>query len=186
MRKEVKFWTNSLDFGLITGVVLVAYSAVLFMTEQNAGALAYISYAFLIGGMVIGTLNLRNKGMGGYISYGRALGSCYVISLIAAVLSIAFFCIYISYIDEGILDKMIMQAEENMRAKNNMSDEQIEIAMGYTKKFMQPAWMAVFGFLAYAFFGIILSLITAAFLFKNNPNPFGDANNTAPIDQEIK
>ena len=183
MRKEVKFWTNSLDFGLITGVVSVALSAILFMTENEQNPLRWAGIIITVSGMVLGTLNLRNKGMGGFMSYGRALGSCYVITLVASVLGSLFFIVYINYVDTGWVDKQIFIAEENMRAENNMSDAQIEIAMGYAKKFMQPAIMTIMGFLAYAIGGLIISLITAAFLFKNNPNPFGDANNTAPLDQ---
>jgi len=63
----------------------------------------------------------------------------------------------------------LQQAEDKMFESNpELTDEQIDMAMGMTKKFMNPGMMAGMAFLAYTFFGLIFSLLASIFIKKED------------------
>jgi len=167
---------NSLTYGLLTAIVVSLYSILLMSMDVQSKSFGYISYLFIIIGMVYGSKNYREKTLGGYMTYGDALKSCTYIAVFIAAVSGIFIYIYTN-IDNSFIEKAIVKAQEEMEAKN-MEDEQIEIAIGYTRKFMQPFWMGVITFISYSFLGFVLGLIVAAFVKKENPNPFQDINPT--------
>jgi hypothetical protein len=68
-----------------------------------------------------------------------------------------------------MVGESLKQAEQNMIDKG-MSDDQIQLAMTWTKQFMSPVWMTVWAMLGTAFFGCILSLIVAAIFRRDDPN----------------
>src|ERR1051326_8828210 len=179
--KKNSLGANSLEFGVITAFSLIAFTAILMVAGLNQSPLAYLGYVLLIGGMVLGTLRFRKRAMGGYLTYGKAFGSCYLIMLFASVLLSIFLYVYIKFIDPNLMDNAMMQAEENMRQKG-MSDEQMEMGMKYVRMFMTPGAIAIMTIIFYQIFGSILGLIVAAFLSKANPNPLNiqDGTNTPP------
>jgi hypothetical protein len=68
-----------------------------------------------------------------------------------------------------MIKKILDQTEENM-VKKGMSDEQIELALKYSAKFMQPLWMAIMSIVMYTFWGTIISLIVGIFTKKEDPS----------------
>ncbi len=66
---------------------------------------------------------------------------------------------------------MLEQAEaEMLEANPELTDQQLEQAMMITSKMFSPGMMAVMTILGQAVLGAIMSLITAAFLKKDNPS----------------
>jgi len=60
-----------------------------------------------------------------------------------------------------------------------MSSEQIEMAMKYTKMFMTPVMMMIFGFLGNTIVGAIVGLLAAGITAK--AKPFMQEDNNTPI-----
>jgi hypothetical protein len=135
--------------------------------------------------MAWGTINYRNKGLNGFMSYGKAFGSCYLILLFASILLSVFMYVYIGFIDQHVMDKAMVQAEENMRQKG-MDDGQIAMGMKYAKMFMTPVAIGIITFIVYQLLGTILALLTAIFLRKDNPSPFDGVSGTDTLDNNIR
>ena len=123
----------------------------------------------MIGGMVWGTIEFRNKYSGGFITYGKAFSSCFWIGLIAGLLATIYMFVFVTFIHPGFINELLDQMREQMQASNaSMSDEQMEQAISMSSRFMSPVMMTVWGLVTYAAFSAILSLIVAIFLKKED------------------
>lgn len=165
---------STMTSGAILGVVLVIFSLVIYMTNLTyVTGIGYISYLFIIGGIVLGIKNYRDQEQQGFISYSQALGAGMLTVMFASIIVAVFVYLLYSVIDPGLIEKGIEVARENM-AKKNLNDEQVELAINMTKKFMSPGFIVIFTILGYAILGLIFSLIAAAFM-KKEKNIFSDA-----------
>ena len=102
--------------------------------------------------------------------YGSALGAGVMITLFAALISVATTYVYGGLINPHFTEVIIQSQADQLEAKG-LSAEKIEQVQKMSAPFMKlPAQMA-FGFLGGMFFGPVISLISAAFL--NRP-PSGE------------
>jgi len=168
--KKPSLAINALNYGLITGAVLIVYSLLLYIANLYMNKpLGYISYLFLLAGMVWGTIEYRKKALNGFMTYGQAFSSCFLIGLFAGILGTIYMFVFINYINPGFVNEIIEQARIQMQAKN-LNDDQIESALDYTRKFTTPLMMTVWGLVAYSLMSAILGLLAAIFLKKTDPD----------------
>jgi cobalamin biosynthesis protein CobD/CbiB len=170
--KQRSSMQNSLFYGLITGAVLVVFSLILYLTGQYMNkTLGYLSFVLLIVGMVYGTLEYRKNSTNGFLSYGKAFKSCFLIGLIAGVITAIYTFVFAQFIYPGYINEIIEQTRESMLTSGReMTEEQIETALEYTRKFTTPVMMTVMILFMYPAFSAILALITAIFLKKEDPS----------------
>lgn len=158
-------------WGAITGMIGIVYTLILYyadlMTNKPA---SWASYAILIVGIYLGTKAFRDQSLGGYISFGKALGTGVLISLFNAIISVIFMLILFLVIDPELMTKIMAEQQDKMLESGKITEEQMEQGMEMGKKFFIP--FAIFGGLvAGVFFGTIISLITSAIL-KKEGDPF--------------
>jgi hypothetical protein len=158
----------ALRYGLLTGLVSVIYSLILFIAELSENtAFSSLTYVFLIVGIVLAHKHFKKEN-GDYLSYGQGLGLGSLLSMVVGLMSGIFMYIYIKFIDssllENIRDKQLAELE-----KRNMSEEQIEQAMSITDKMMGPEMMVVFVIVGTLFAGFLLSLIISAITKHTRP-----------------
>ena len=162
---------NALYFGLITGAALVVYSLILYLSGQYMNkTLGYFSFILLVGGMVYGTLDYRKKNMNGFLTYGKAFSSCFLIGLFAGIIAAVYSFVFAQFIYPGYVNEILDKTRESMLSSGGgMTEEQIDTALEYTRKFTSPVMMAVMTLVIYPVFSAILSLIIAIFLKKEDP-----------------
>ncbi len=155
----------SLQFGLLTGLVMVVYTLILYLAGVDMHSYWNLfSYVFFIGGMFWGIINIREKQLDGVMSYGKAFGTGFWIALFAAVLLAVFAYFYMKYIDPSALAKATSEAENKILASNpNISDADLQKALDMVKVFTNPIMSAVSQFVSNLIFGTIFSLIIAIF-----------------------
>jgi len=78
--------------------------------------------------------------------------------------------VFMQFIDPDAMDKMMVVAEETLMDKG-FSDEQIEMQMGMSEKFMTPGFVSIMTIPTFTFFGFLFALITSAIL-KKEGDPF--------------
>ena len=162
----------ALKWGLITGIMLVVYSIILYTFNLTTNkALSLIIYGILIGGLILGMREYRANN-GGYMTYGEGMGLGALLSAIAGLLSSAFTVFYTQIIDPGFQERMIGQVRDQMEGQGQLSDEQIDKAIELMQKFQSPGLQFLFGLLGTILIGVVLSLIIAAFIRRNKTNPF--------------
>lgn len=160
-----------MNWGGILGLVLIAYSLVLYMLDANESSAAqWVSYVFIGAGIFLATKNKRDGDLNGVISYGQGLGIGVGVAFFASVLVAAYTFVFFGFIDPDMLEEMILRTEDQMY-EQGLPDDQVEMAMEMTRKFMMPGPMAAMVVLTYTFVGFIISLITSAIL-KKEGTPF--------------
>ncbi|MDP1622161.1 MAG: DUF4199 domain-containing protein [Bacteroidales bacterium] len=160
-----------LHYGLITGIALVVFSLILFIAEQHMNrTLSYFSFVLMIGGMVWGTLEYRKTSLNGYIPYGKAFSSCFMIGLFAGIVAAIYAYFFAQFIHPGYGEEIIDKAREGMMSSGQeMSEEQMNTALEWTRKFTSPVMMAIWGLIVYIAGSAIIALIVAIFLKKEDP-----------------
>ncbi|KAA3647400.1 MAG: DUF4199 domain-containing protein [Bacteroidetes bacterium] len=157
---------SAMNFGAMLGLVLMIFSLIIYVTEMYGSQwINWISTIILIAGIVIGIKKRRDNELGGHISYGSALGYGTLIALFASIITSVGSFLYLSYVDDGFI-QFTLNTQETQLYENGLADEQIEMAMSMTKKFMTPGWIAFMAVLITVITGFIVSLIASAFLKK--------------------
>jgi len=172
-----------LKYGLITaaaGIVISMITYLLGLDKTSTGEyIGYLNIIVMIAGMIMAVKEKRENELGGFIEFGQAFSTATMTVLIAAAITSVYTYLYVSVINPGFREYTMQKQIEKMEAKG-MAQEQIDVAMSYTEKFMTPTMMAIFTFLGGMVVGIILALIIAAIMKKSNPNPFSE---TPPVSE---
>jgi hypothetical protein len=100
--------------------------------------------------------------------YGSALGAGTMISLVAAFLGGAFNYLYAAFINTGYSDVVLQDQMDKLQAKG-LSGAQLDQAERMTRFFMGPIPMALVGCISAFIFGVLISLVVAAFLKRPAP-----------------
>jgi hypothetical protein len=161
-----------LTYGLILGLSLIGISLLFYLIhiDLKSKLPTYISYLVLLICLIFGIKARRDQNLGGFISYGKALGTGVQISFIGSILAAIYVLIFFSVIDPEMIGRILEMSEAELMEKG-MSDDQIATAMEWTRKFVTPVWMFLFTILAYVFFGFIFSLVVSLFI-RREENPF--------------
>lgn len=101
------------------------------------------------------------------ITFGQGFVTGILITLIGAGIGAVYTFMHFSFINPEFGDHMMVMIQQKW-AETGMTGRQMDAAEKVTRIFFHPAVMAVTGFLAQLFFGVIFSLIVAAIL-KRNP-----------------
>jgi hypothetical protein len=163
--------TNGIYFGLLAGVGMIIFSLIMFITDLYMNkTVNWIGYLILIAGMIWGTLEYRKKYAGGFLSFGKAFGSCFWIGLIAGIIGTIYFFLFVKFIHPGFVAELLDQSRANMlEARPDMSEEEMEQALAMSQKFMSPIMMTIWGLVTYIAMSAILGLILGLFLKKEDP-----------------
>jgi zinc transporter ZupT len=159
----------ALKWGVISAVITIIYSVVLFMTGQHLKnqALSYVSYVFLLGGMILAMKEYRSLN-NDFMGFGEGLGLGTLLSAVSSLISSIFSFLYITFIDPTIMQQINDMQREQMESRG-MTQEQVDQAMEMVSKFTSPGMIFIIGVLGAIFFGFILSLIVSAVMKKDKP-----------------
>jgi hypothetical protein len=155
-------------YGFVTALGLILIAVILEVLNLNdKPGMQWLGYAIMLTGLI---LNARafSKANQADVRFGEVFSSCFKATAIIAIVMFAWSFI-LPLIFPGIYERMMEKAHEEMLKNPQMSEEQVETAMNYTKKFFKVLIHAgaLFGTLIG---GLFFSLIAAA-IAKKNPRP---------------
>ena len=159
-----------LVYGLITGVVLVIIQMVLYLTGLafKSSAMQYVSQVpFLIG--IIMNAMAFSKANDEYVTFGNVFGSGFRMSMIVALVVLAWSVIALFALP-GMKEKAMEMAREEMMKKSKITDEQVEMSLTMMRKYWN-VFMTAGVIFSNIFWGAIFSLIGAAVAKKKGPAP---------------
>ncbi len=165
----------AMNYGTIFGLAgVVIFLLFYFMgTDIQSRLPQWISYGVLCVFIVIGIKSYRDEDLGGYIGYGKSLWTGVLISFFGGVITAIFTILFFKFISPEMIQRILDSTQQSLVEKG-MSDDQIEMAMDYTRTFMTPIWLFTFSVLGTTFMGFIFSLFISIFmkkeesLFKSN------------------
>lgn len=168
--KKQSIGVAALGYGIILGVVVIIFSLLLFVLDvDKQSSLNYLSYVFVLAGIIIVQINYRNKNLGGFISYSKAFTVGFLTMVFYGILMAIFTYIFFVYIDPGAIEELLAASEEGM-IERGMSDQDIDQAMTMVEKMQTPVMLTVWALFGNVLIGLILSLITAIFVKKEDQN----------------
>ncbi len=174
MESKINPWKANLTNGTILALVGITYSLLLYFMDKSADKnLGYLLVVIQIGVLFFLLKSYRDNIMHGQITYGQSVGAGVIISLYSAIATSIFTYILYTVIDPGLVTKQLAVAEEAMRARGGMTEEQIEAGMQFTAKIMKPAILAISGVFGGILWGTIISLLVSIFI-KKEGNPLID------------
>ncbi len=166
----------AMRFGAIWGASSIFMSLIGFLTNTDpsmpdTGAIkwVYILVGFGISiWAVVAAITIDRKQLGGFISLGRCVTLGTLTGLIAGTLSAVYMLLYTLVINPDYRDQMevAMQAEWE---KQNMNEQQIEMAAGIASMFTSPIVLVLSQLLGGVIFGIIIGLIAGAVMKHDRP-----------------
>jgi hypothetical protein len=170
MEKKPSVFLICLGYGVIIALAVIVLSLILFLLnlDQNK-PLQFLSYFILIGGIILSQYNFRNKYSFGYIEYGKAFMIGMLTSLFLSIIMGVYTYIFFNFIDPGAMEEVMLQTEQSMLDRG-MTDMEIEQAMAMASKFQSVGMFTFFAVFGNFVAGIIISLITAIFIKKENTN----------------
>jgi len=170
MEETANVWKANLVNGLILGLIGIVFTLVLWFLDLTFNK--NLGYIFILAEVVIVFFlvkSYRDNYMHGMITYGQALGACVIIFLYATILTSIFSYLLNTVIDPGLMQKGLAVQEQGL-LDHGMTQDKVDAALKVAGKMMKPAIMIPIGLVTNMFFGLIVSLIVAAFVRKEG-NP---------------
>lgn len=165
---KTSLFKNGLIYGLYTSAALILMSLLLFALDiYRITWLSYLQYVILIAGIVMATIHYRDKINGGVISYGKAFSTGLFVGITVGVLMAVYLWLYYSYIHPTGLQEM-KELTEQMLYERGLNDEMIDAQMAMSSKMMKMPILNVMAMGGMIFWSVLISLITAAVLKKND------------------
>lgn len=169
-----------LRYALIAAVIIFAIDVVLSLDGIRGSAAAkgigFIDY-LIIAFAIIFTLREERTKEGGYLTYGRGLGLGSIVSLLTGLFVGILSYPYYKFINHGFVVYATQQTDDQMEAKLSKADEaQAQVMTKWAHMMTSPGGLSVLKFLSVFIIGFILSLIIAAVLKRDNPNPDMERN----------
>ena len=161
----------AMNYGAIMGLILVAFSIVLEqlgIDPMNAKWVTIINYIVYFTFIIYGTYTYREQILNGFISYSEALKLGTSIVFFSTVISSFYVYFYAEFINPDMIAEILLKSEEEIFQQNpNISDDEMEMALSMTEKFLTPTMMSLMALLSGTLMGFLFSLLTSAFLKRN-------------------
>jgi hypothetical protein len=162
--ESVSNWPLAIRYGSYCAAVGVAITLIGFLTNTEPGfpstpgtikaLYTLISLGATIWFIRAAIIEDREKNLGGYIEFGRIFGLTIKIGLVSSALGAIFNALYANLINPGYAEALMSDMEIDLE-RQGMTDDQIEMAMSYSKMLSTPA----VGMVSYLIMGLIISAI---------------------------
>jgi len=178
----------AMNYGAVLGLGLVAIALLFWMLgvdEQQSIIPALLNNGLTIGFLVYAIIQYRDLFNEGFITYSASLKLGTTVAFFSSVIMAFYTFIYITYLNPDFLANILNITEQAMfEADPEISDDQLDLALSMTTKFMQPHWMMIMSVLGGTFMGFIFSLIISIFVKKEIDIGEGDFGNLVNKDNE--
>lgn len=160
---------SAIYYGLLLAVALIIVHLILYIADfhQSTGGFV-VSMLVLVAGIVIASLEYRNKKLGGYISYGKAVKIGFLTALFASIIVAAYTFVYHNTINPGEIQQAKIEATQKIYDMN-MDDAQETQSIKWVDYMNTPVVYAVGAIFMYALIGIVMALITSIFIKNEEP-----------------
>ncbi len=142
-----------------------------YQTEKLATGqyLQWVGFVIMIVVLWLGIKAVREESSQQSLTYGQCLGTGVLISLYSGLMSSVYSYIHFKFVNPNFADYQLELIRVKWAAAG-MSDAQMEKAEGFTRMMMGPGFQAILTPFIVVIFGLIVSLIIAAFLKRNPPD----------------
>ncbi len=152
--------------GVIISLILIVFSLIIqFLHLTKNKGFSSIQFIILIGGLIWSAVSF-SKQMNGNVTFGNLFTHAFKTAAAVTAIMVIYAIISIKFISPETVDVALNEARTGMEGKN-MSDDQIDQALSFTRKFFIPLTAGGI-LLSFLIMGVIGALIGAA-VSKKNP-----------------
>lgn len=160
--------TTSTTKGIVISLILIVIALISYFLNMNTNSwLQYVSYAVFIIGIIL-SVNIFGKQIDHNSTFGNYFAHGFKIAALVTAIMIIYIVIFV-YLFPDVREKAMEAARTRMESQGNMSQEQINQGLFFTKKFFM-VFIIAGTLLGYLIFGALASLIGAG-ITKKNPRP---------------
>ncbi len=161
-----------LNYGVMLGIISVIYGVIMYVT--NVYLDPSITYGIISYLIVIVLVTLAIKAFkaenGGFLSLSEALKVGIGVAVIGGIIAAIWTFALTTYIEPNLMNDVMETTREKMiEAQPDMSEAQIDAAMGMTSKLSSPPIAFALSLVGNLFFGLIISLIVGLIMKNKNP-----------------
>lgn len=158
---------SALYYGLVLGVALIVVSLILYLVDQQREPAGIaIGIIALVAGIILIQLDFRNKKLGGFISYGKAVKIAFLTMIFAGIIVAAYTFVYNSYINTNdLLEAKTEQIQDIYNKGYDAATE--EQAIKWIEMSTTPTVAAIGVLISYPIIGLIIALLTSIFIKKD-------------------
>ena len=168
-KDNINLWKNAMNFGAVGGVTIAVFRFISTLSNATFSGISILRYVILAMLIIKGTKFLRDKLENGNIKYSRALSSGILISLFAGIIIGFYVIIEFQYIKPELMQEYIILQEEAVMKMTWFPEEQIEEQINRIHQKASPVKYGSEEILNNTLWGLIMSVIIAIFLKKDNP-----------------
>lgn len=165
--------------GVLFGVIMILEFVVFYVIDIDpisnpmAGTVMNLfNYLLFPVAFISSALNSYKKTNHGFISFGECLKMgvtiCFIAGLLFGLFSVVFNLIFPEFVEEILRKTRAVMIEKSPE----LTAEQLDMAMKWTKKFMNPVISVPVTVIMFSFLGLIYSLIIGAIVKKDKPQSF--------------
>lgn len=165
----------ALNYGLLLGLASIALSVVTYVMGVHLERPWWASVLGIVimTALIIYGLKAFKQDNGGFLSLGEAIKVGLAISVIAGILGAVYNYVFVTVIEPDFVAQMMEITREQMIEQNpDMTEEQMEMGLSITEKFMSPGIMSAMAIIFTLFLGFIISLISGLVMKQNRPEGY--------------
>lgn len=165
----------AMNYGLLLALATIVLSVIVYVMGMHLESpwwQSLLNFVFMITAIIYGLKAYKNEG-DGYLTISEALKTGLAISLVAGIIGSIFTYLFVTFIEADFIPQMLEVTQTNLINDNpQMTEAELEMAMGITEKFMTPWFMTAMGLIASLFFGFLISLLGGLMLKQNRPENY--------------
>lgn len=162
-------FSHAAAFGVASAMAVIIFALIVYLIGIKNNAINYLSYPIVITIACIGVKKWREQS-GGYLTYGQTYVHLLFQTILYSALVIIWTLVFMLYIAPGMLEDQMLIQQAKME-EQGLSASEVEMAMGYARKFSTPGMVAIFGFFGNMVLIGIIHLVVAA-IMKKDPPPY--------------
>ena len=163
----------AMNYGAILGCCLIFFALLLWVLgvdEQQSVIPSVINNVVIVLFLVYAIRQYRDNCNNGFISYSESLKLGTSVAFFSSLIMAFYTFIYITYLSPDMLANILHTTEQAVLQSNpEISEEELDLALEMTGKFLQPHWLMIMGVLGGTFMGFFYSLVIS--FFVKNPDP---------------
>ncbi|MGB1449777.1 MAG: DUF4199 domain-containing protein [Flavobacteriaceae bacterium] len=161
-----------IQYGLLLGGVSVVFALMLFFLDMHytqESAVNWINWFITTAVLVLAIINYR-KSNEGFLSLSEALKLGLGVSVISALIAIAYTFVLTNFLDPDTIEKTLEISQNKMLDEYpEMTQEQIDQAKEMQRKFSSIGVISTMIIIFSLLFGFVVSLISGLILKRNRP-----------------
>lgn len=159
------------NYGLLLGIILILISVVMYVTGmayEGKQWPMYIYYVIFPVVIIFGIKNYKAEN-NTYLSLSEALKVGVLIGVISGIIFLIYNLIFNYIIEPDFGEQMIEISRNQMAEAGTLTEEQIEMSIGWVRWMTNPFLGGAIWIAMSAFFALIYALIAGLVMKKENP-----------------